>query len=448
MSGDVDVIVVGAGLAGLTTARHLALGGASVLVLEANDRVGGRTLSQSIGKGVFDLGGQWIGPTQRRMRRLVDELSLRTFRTHTEGERLFVQDGRRATYRGTIPPLPLHTLLTVHAAFRAIEQRRLLVPTASPERAGSAASWDSMTLATWARRRIPFAAARDAFAAACRVVFGAELAELSLLHFLFYVNAAGGIEPLLEVEGGAQETRFLEGAQEISRRLAERLGDGRVVLSTPVLAIDQSGPTVVVRTLRGDYGARRVVVAVPPAIASRIAFHPALPADRDQLTQRVPMGSTIKAIALYDEPFWRRAGLSGECVFTSGPVSVIFDNTSGEQASLLGFLVGHNAREWGARPAADRRRAVLSSFVQAFGPAAAEPTSYLEKDWSTEPYIRGCPVGSPTLGTLTSVGHALRASIGKLHFAGTETALEWNGYMDGAVESGERVATEVLAHLR
>ena len=194
-------------------------------------------------------------------------------------------------------------------------------------------------------------------------------------------------------------------------------------------------------TLHGDgttLRARHVVLAIAPALVRTIAFTPALPAERDQLLQRMPMGATIKCLAVYERPFWRAAGFSGEVVSDSGLISVTYDNTShdGGHAALVAFIVGAAARQWSARGEAARRAAVLAALADWFGPQAAEPIFYEDKDWSADPWSAGCPVGVFPPGALTSAATTLRTPVGCLHFAGTETAVEWTGYMEGAVEVG------------
>lgn len=443
---DVDVVIVGAGLAGLRTASLLVNAGASVAVLEAAPRVGGRTLNGQVGEGLFDLGGQWIGKTHRRVTALATDLGIDTFPTHTEGRKVMVTGGRKSTYGGTIPRISVVGLLSLHRAIGLVERDMRKVPEGAPHTALRASEWDGCTLETWKRRTIVTASARALFDAGVRVVFGAEPSEMSLLHFLEYARASNGFEGLLATEGGAQETRFVQGAQALSLRLAERLGT-RVVLDTKVSAIAQDDHGVVVHGPSSSWRARRVVVAVPPALAGRIAYTPELPPERDQLTQRVFMGAATKCIATYDRPFWRDQGLSGEGVLTEGPVSATFDDTThdGRVPALLGFVVGRAARDHGALPADERRRAVIASFAACFGSAAASPREYVEHDWTREPFTRGCPVGIMGPGTMTLGGNALRTPIGRVHFAGTETASECTGYMEGALVSAERVTTELRA---
>lgn len=445
VSEAVDVVVVGAGLAGLTAARAIVAAGRSVVVLEARDRVGGRVLTRRVGGLALDVGAQWIGPTQRRMLRLVQELGLSTFPTPSQGKKVMAIGDRVRTHEGTIPSLPFLDLLRLQRLLGRIDRQGKRLDPLRPWEHPDARGWDGLSVQTWRSQEVGSRRVGDLMDLVVRTVFGAESGELSVLSFLAYVRAAGGIMPLIETEGGAQQDRFVDGAQQVAVKLAAQLGS-RVVLSTPVRAIEQDGRGVRVEANGRSWSATRAIVAVPPALAGRIEYRPALPADRDQLTQRWPMGATVKCFALYEAPFWREAGLCGQVASTSGPVSVVFDNSApgGKPAALLGFVVGREARIWSLRPEAERRDAALACFARWFGPRALRPVEYLEQDWSTEPWTRGCPVGVASPLTLVGFGSALRRPAGRIHWAGTETATEWTGYMEGAVESGERAAREVL----
>jgi monoamine oxidase len=277
-------------------------------------------------------------------------------------------------------------------------------------------------------------------------VFSAEPADMSLLHFLFYVHSGGLLDNLFNVERGAQERRFVGGSQVIPERMAETLGDECVRLSAPVRLITQDPVGVTVMAGGATVRARFAAVAVPPTLASRIDYQPALPAQRDQLTQKMPMGSVIKVMAVYGEPFWRRDGRTGQATSDVGPVQLTFDNTppGGSPGVLLGFIEGRHAREWGPRPLEERRRAVVDCFARFFGYRASRPEEYIELDWSAEEWTRGCYGAHMGPGVLTQFGPAMREPCGRIHWAGTETAEVFCGYMDGAVRSGERVAAELL----
>jgi monoamine oxidase len=441
---DCDVVVVGAGLAGLTAARELSGAGFDVRVLEARDRVGGRTLSQAVGEhpeDLIELGGQWVGPTQHEVLSLAQDFGIGTYPTHSVGRNLFEdQRGKLKRYRGTIPLLAPHVMLDYGRADLKLKRLIKRVDPEAPWEAEDAERLDEQTFATWIRRNAKTRTAREALAVACRAVFAVEPADVSLLHILFYAASAGGWDDLIDTEGGAQQDRLAGGTQQFSVRMAEELGD-RVALSSPVRRIrsDDQGVTV------EGASARRAIVAVPPALAGRIEYDPPLAGPRDQLTQRVPMGSVIKCMAVYDEPFWREDGLSGQGLSLPGPAQVIFDNTPPNGSpGLIGFLEGREARQLAAVPEAERRDAVLRGFQRLFGHRAAHPVLYVDKDWSAEPYSRGCYGGVLGPGAWTGYGRLLREPIGRIHWAGTETATRWMGYLDGAIQSGRRAAAEVL----
>lgn len=445
---EAEVAVVGGGLAGLEAARRLHSKEVDVEVLEARDRVGGRVLSQEVDGEVVELGAQWIGPGQDRIREVVEEFGIETFEQYVDGVSQFRVAGEVGRNKEVVLALPGSAQEELMSAIAKIETQSREVPPEAPYDAAEADEWDSMTAATWRDRELSTREARDAFDATVRAVFGSEPAELSWLYFLFYVGAAGGFARLTSVEGGAQQTRIEGGAQRIAETMAERLGE-RVHLEEPVRAIKRTdcGVTIESDSIRTE--AEYAVVAVPPTVAGRIRYEPPLPASRDGLTQRSPMGSVTKCVATYEEPFWRQEDLSGEVVDAGGPVGLIFDDSpsDGSSGALVGFLLGDDAREWTDADDNERRDVVLESFAEYFGSEAAEPTEYSDHVWAKEPYSGGCYVGTAAPGTLTSYGEALREPVGRIHWAGTETATEWAGYMDGAVRSGRRAAAEVVERI-
>jgi monoamine oxidase len=440
------VIVVGAGLAGLVAARQLVAAGRDVLVVEARDRVGGRTANASIGAGkVTEMGGQWVGPTQDRVLALAEELGVETFPTYHEGRNLLELGGRVRRYKGTIPRLAPHVLFDVQRALRKVRRAARRVPPDAPWTAPKAAELDSQTLASWVRKASRTKKARRLLEVAIGTVMGTGTAELSALWMLSYVSSAGSFDALVDVEGGAQQDRFVGGSHRLSQRLAEALGEG-LVLEAPVRRIAQDGGGLDVEADGFLARAHRVVVAVPPPLAARISFAPSLGGRRDQLTQRMANGALTKCAAVYPEPFWRDQGLSGQAVSDGGPVTTTFDNSppDGSPGVLLGFIAGAEAIRHARRSEADRRRAVLESFERLFGEQAAKPGIYLETAWAEEEWSRGGPVCSFAPGALVPYGEALRQPAGRVHWAGAETATVWCGYMEGAVRSGERAAEEVL----
>lgn len=447
----VDVCIVGAGLSGLVCARRLVSAGKKVVVLEASARVGGRMFGKQIRGAPFDLGGQWIGPGQDRVAALAHELGVETEPTPHAGAHLLCSRGKVVRYRGTIPKMGLRALHSIGVATLKTYALSMRVPL-DGSRWTELRRYDAQSVEDAIAGGMP-PEARAAFDAAFRTVFGAEARDVSFLWYLFYVRAGGGFFKLVDVEGGAQERRFIGGAYQLPVKLAAKLGDGVVQLEAPVSRITQTKEHLIVAvaaTTQREVRAARVVIAAPPSIVHRsIVFSPELPAARLELAEKMRMGSTVKVLALYERPFWRDAGLSGQAA-TDGLLSVVFDNTSTRGTpTLVAFIVGDEASRWRARTPTDQRRAIVEQLVLLFGEEARDVEEIATHDWCVEKWTGGCPVDSPPKGVLSGPGRAasLRAPCGRVHWAGTESAGKNAGYLDGAVSAGERAAEEVLAAL-
>jgi monoamine oxidase len=486
-----DVVVIGAGFAGLSAARRLRAKGLSVVVLEARDRVGGRTLNQDLAANGFpgrvvEMGGQFVGPMpdepatasvptqavynpQDRILALATAVGVGTFKTYNAGNYTnYTTATGSVPYSSAtrIPPDP--SAANAGLALGLLNQMAAQVPTNAPWTAANAAKWDGETVESWMRRVLvpagqdPEAATNHLVTLAVQAVLSTEPREISLLQLLFYIASAGNLDNLIDTANGAQDSRFIGGSQDIAIRVANDLGSS-LVLNAPVRKIAQANGNV---TASGDgfsVTARQAVVAIPPALAGRIVYEPSLASLggylRDQLTQRWFMASILKVNVLYPRPFWRDAGLAAQVTSDSGAVRATFDNTPypDSQASdvqpgaILGFIEADEARYWSTRSRQERYQRVVADLANYFGPQALQPlggiNGYYEALWNLEPFSGGGPVGHPGPGALTEYGTALRAPIGLVHWAGTETAVRWNGYMDGAVESGQRAADEVVAAL-
>jgi monoamine oxidase len=488
-SESVDVAIVGAGLAGLTAGWLLTEAGLRVLVIEARNRVGGRTLNHHLSGGrVIEVGGQWVGPLphepasatfpqqavywpQAKVYTLARHFGVKTFKTYNQGEYVdYSSESGLSRYSSStrIPTDPGTT--NAGQALFELNNMAKQVPLDAPYRAGNAELWDSQTVETWMRQNLnpqnqpPGSSTNSLINLAIESVFAAEPRDLSLLHALFYIASAGTLDNLVLTAGGAQDSRFVGGSQLISIKLAQRLGQ-RVQLNRPVQQIAHQRGRVVLTGDGFEVTAKKAIVAIPPALAGRLRYEPTLAALahdgglRDQLTQRVPQGSVIKVQCLYPHPFWRAAGLAGQATSDTGPVKVTFDNTpypdpgtpEASPGVLIGFIEGDDARYWGTRTKNERYTAVVKSFARYFGDQALHPlggiSGYVEMLWSQEQFTGGCYAGFFAPGVWTAYGRALRQPIGDVHWAGTETATIWNGYMDGAVRSGERAAKEVGAAL-
>jgi monoamine oxidase len=434
---EVDVVIVGAGLAGLTTARELEKGGASVCVLEARDRVGGRTLDHPIGGGhVVEGGGQYVGPGQDRVLALAKGLGIATFPTYQKGNLVLSFAGLRLA-------LPAYQAESadLKRVRRLLESLAATVPLDAPWTAEHAREWDNLTVAGWLAKNTTDVSTKLFFDISISTEIGPP-SSVSLLYYLFIIRSAGSIHAL---EVDAQEQRFVGGSQSLSKGLARPLAD-RLVLGSPVLRIvDDEKAKVEVTAKRLKVSARRVVVAMMAADTRRIEFAPLLPPARRGLVEAWRGDLSIKVNVVYDEPFWRKDGLSGMGLSDRPPIGITFDNSppDGSRGVLLAFLTEHDV----ARDPDVRRTAVLKGLADLFGKRAQRPDAYIENDWSSDGWTTGCVSPVPR-NVLTRYGHALRTPVGRIHWAGTETSEVWSGYMDGAVRSGERVAAEVLASLR
>jgi monoamine oxidase len=454
-----DVVVIGAGLAGLTAARELMRDDRSVVLLEARNRVGGRVLNKPIGGGEHsEAGGTFAGPTQDHILELAEQMGVGTFPTYNTGDNIYFADGSATRYSdsgptGTAPPDPT-ILADLTTAVTRLDEMSKDVPVDAPWESASAADWDSQTLQQWIDQNSASPRFKALVPAATRPIFGAEPSELSLLFTLFYIAASGDernvgtFERNFNTRDGAQMFRFVGGSHQIAARLAHRLGS-RIKLGTPVRRIERVRGGVRVVSKHHVVTARRAIVAIPPALARRIHFQPGMPASRLALTREMPQGTLLKVTAVYDRPFWREAGLNGTAVSLNGPVNACFDDSppDGAPGALFGFVGGDEARRYRALSKADRRAAVLRNFADYFGREALNARRFFDTDWPGARWSRGGPVGIAHPGLLLAHGPALRAPVGPIHWAGTETSNYWNGYMDGAVRSGKRAAREVMDEL-
>ncbi|MCV7150354.1 flavin monoamine oxidase family protein [Mycolicibacterium pyrenivorans] len=442
----VDVVVVGAGFAGLAAARELVRLGHDVVVVEGRDRVGGRSYTGELAGTPVDLGATFVGPTQDAVLALAAELGCERVPTYGRGKNLIRWRGRVRSYRSTIPRLSILELVDVSRIQWRFDRISRKVPVAEPWTSPIAADLDAISLDQWLRSVHAGASTRDLMAIMARVTWGCEPDAVSMLHAVRYVKAAGGLGRMLDVEGGAQQDRFPAGTQQIAVRMADELGD-RVVLGAAVTGIRRHRDgTMTVAWPRGEFTARAVVVAIPPAHRAGIEFDPPLPPEHQELTRHWPQGHLSKAYAAYDKPFWRDNGCSGEALSDEGPVFITFDVSPGDTGPgiLLGFT---DSRMFDPLPSDKRREVALAGFAALFGEAAARPIDYLDHCWGAEQFAPGGPTAAVPPGSWTTHGRWLRTPVEAIFWAGTETADQWTGFLDGAVRSGVRAAGEAHQEL-
>jgi monoamine oxidase len=441
-----DVCVVGAGYAGLSAALRLRRAGRDVVVLEARDRIGGRIWTETRDGLALDRGGAWLGPRHDAMFDLAAEFGVATYRTHVAGAHLLVDGERVRRYTGLIPKISPVAVASIALAQARVDHMAKRVPLDAPWAAPRAAEWDQRSVADWlAHCGIRRGIGRDLFGMAIRGLMTGDLADVSFLHLLFLVRAHGGLGTLLSIEDGAQENLVDGGAGAIAAAMAQELGAG-MRLGAPVRTVTQAGDRVVVAGDTVTVEAHHAVVAIPPALVLEVAFDPPLPERRIALLRNWIGGPESKTLLVYDEPFWRADGFSGQSSEPGSASEVTIDASpvSGTPGILASFAFGSVADRVDALDADERCGALLDALARRFGPRARSPREIVETPWWSEEWTRGCSFAHLRPGTLTRSWAHAHTPFGRVHWAGTETATTSHGAMDGAVRSGHRAAAEIL----
>ncbi|WP_436863510.1 flavin monoamine oxidase family protein [Acinetobacter haemolyticus] len=437
-----DVVIIGAGLAGLKAATELTKNGKEVLVLEARDRVGGRSMAGEICGKTIDLGGQWVGPEQKILLAQAKELGVETYPQYTQGKSLLSRNYSLTSYKSDIPKLPILTLIELLLInFKWNRDMRHL----NNKSTKYIKKLDSITVENWIERKVKTDAARDFIRTITRAFFCCESTEISYLFFLDLLKKGHGFFTMIGVKGGAQQDKFLGGAWKISKLIAEELTDN-ILLNSPVVSIEQNDLNVQVFTENKGFVAKNVIVTTPPPLTLSINFQPPLPHKKFHLLNQMKMGSVIKVHFAFKDPFWRRQGLNGSVASTDHHLSIVFDQTPNDESIgiLVGLIEGNHAIELSRLDKESRKKKIIDDLIYYFGNSAANPIEYIEQDWIKEKWSQGGYAAYMPPNVMSSCGEDISIPTGLIHWAGTETATEWMGYLDGALQSGIRAAQEII----
>ncbi|XP_023238270.1 amine oxidase [flavin-containing] B-like [Centruroides sculpturatus] len=454
MSERTQVIIIGAGISGLSAAKWLRESNIDIIVLEARNRVGGRTLTKKDASvGYVDLGGSYIGPSQNHLFRLTRELGINNYKLDETEHVVYYTKGKLYRYFADSPSIPFWNpivKLDMLNFARTLDKMGEEIPADAPWKAPRAEEWDTMTYHEFVDKICYTKQVRAIAKVFLELALTSSQYEASLLWALWYIKLCNGIVKMISSTNGGQERKFIGGSQQISERIAARLGDS-VRLNSPVATIHQLADGVMVKTLNGDiYRANYIIMAIPPMLQMKIHYDPPLPPIRNQMIQRCPMGSVMKAILYYRTPFWRAKGFCGTALIDTDeehPIAGTFDDTKpdGSYPAIVGFVPTDCVRNLATRTKEERKQIFAKCYADVFGlKEFLEPIHYEEYNWMAEQYSGGCYTAMFPPGFLTRYGKVIREPVGRMYFAGTETAVSWSGYMEGAIQAGERAAREVL----
>jgi monoamine oxidase len=444
----VDVVVVGAGMAGLYATHLLKKAGRKVVLLEGSDRVGGRVLNLKVGpkaNEVAEAGAQWINDDERIIQTLMKRFKLKTYKNYTKGKSTLIINGKVSHFEGTtVPTLPGDGTQQLIKAVVELGKMAKTVPVDAPWDAPQADEWDSQTAENWIEDNTTNPIARDFLDIAMGGPVSVQARDISLLHYLFIAQACGGPLALLTVGSGVLADRIVGGTGRLAHGLAHPLRHV-TELNTPVRRIER-GKRMRVATPNGKWVADHVIVAMSPTMTQSIQFDPVLPVQRIQAVQRTGNGSCIKVFPVYDTPFWREDGLNGIIQSNSEPFGGVFDNSpkSGSPGVLFALVENQHARNLSKMSEDKAKAKVLDGLALALGEKARHPVRYVQHNWSEEPYLQGGAASFYPPGMLTEYRNMFSKPFGRLHFAGTETGTEFWGNMEAALQSGERTVNEVL----
>ncbi|KAM9976021.1 hypothetical protein ACTFIR_009862 [Dictyostelium discoideum] len=483
-----DCIVIGAGLSGLKTANLLKNQNINVLVLEAKDKVGGRTDSIEFENYSWDIGGQWVGPTQYRINELIKECNQSIFPQQQKGKKVLEINGKLYRYSSLIPPVGIQYIIEIQIVMWRIDYlANQIKDLKNITQWNKCEYYDSISFQDWINQNIFFETSKKLIEITILAIFSSQPKNLSMLFVLTYFKSSGGVVKAMEVEGGAQQDRVFGSSHNLSKILSKKLlfpskltnncgtffygNNGNIKLNSQVFKVEQdynnnqnqnnqinennennliriSSKNVITNEI-SYYLCKNLVITVPPNLADSIIYQPELPNERRLITKSMEMGKVIKFIIFYDQCWWRELGFSGEIVNDGNSISFCYDGSfeDGSKPSIIGFFEGSYTDEWSLKSESERKEEAIKIIYKSFNSdqRALTPKHYIDKDWTKNQWSKGgygCIIGSNK--NYHKNNESLRKQIGNIHFAGTETSTEWSGYMEGALESAERVSNEII----
>lgn len=456
-----QVVIVGAGYSGIAAAKRLYEKNIDFIVLEARNRIGGRVLTHTMQPDLHvELGAQWIGPEHDHdlMYGWIREADFHTFDTFDHEFHIYEYEGRQSLYTSAeegpnMTPFSRFvfkaglTLADVIAKFAwryfPNDLSRLL---------------DKYTVQDFFDIIKPVMGRSFYGISKGFEISSAQRGEdMSLLHALFNIYTAGGLRRVIKVRGGAQQSIILEGAQNLLVNISAKFSD-RIRLNQAVTGVVDKGTEVVISTVSTSISAKKIILAIPPKQYKPIDFgSEGWVGKKKGLFEKLKLGTPMKCFAIYATPFWREKrpfyreeALSGQVITDRHPFVASYDCSPGTGLGVLLFFVKEKTKgEFTSLTMEARKLLLVNQIVRLYGPEGHDIIDYEDYIWDDngEQWSGGGYAASFPKGLWTESGATFRDPVGNIHWAGTEMATKWYGYMEGAIHAGYRAAEEVSASI-